>query len=197
MSLVTQELELPKGKRLRGLRAAKPDSVMELADVQRVIEHVCRTLDAGETCLADHTIAWCRINLRAYAGYAERLTKLAHDSLAVTIAEELPVLRARLVRSCEATRQAAHADGQYAAAVSALKAQGDWLLPKQQPTGDQHVHLHFAAELDAVEQRMRAARAIAAGFPPLLPATPPEQTYIDDAAISAAESHNPLPPQGA
>jgi len=179
MSLVTQELELPKGKRLRGFRQPKPDSAQEQGDVLKVMAHVCRELDAGETCLPDHTVAWCRINLRATAHYAERLADLAAKRLGTMLAEELPALKARLVRSAEAIRSKAMESEQYAAAVSALKAQGDWLLPKQNVTGDQHVHLHFAAELDAVEQRMRAARAIAAGFPALLPQTPPEQAALE------------------
>ena len=165
MTLATREAGLEPGKQLRGHRQPKEGSEVEMADVLRVMEHVCRQLDSGETWLPDHTVAWCRVNLRATAQYAMRLGRLVQEQLVAVMAESAAALRARLVRSAEAERVAAHNDGQYAAAVSALKAQGDWLLPKQQPTGDQHVHLHFAAELDAVEQRMRAARAIAAGFP--------------------------------
>lgn len=196
MSLVTRELELQPGKRLRGLRHCKPDSAAELGDVLKVVEQVCRALDGGETFLPDHTVSWCRIHLRTTAGYALRLAGLAAKHLAVVMAEDAQAVRARLVRSAEAIRVKAMEADQYSAAVAATRAQGDWLLPKEQPQGDQHVHLHFAAELDAVEQRMRAARAIAAGFPKLLPQVPPEQAYIDAQAISATESHKPLPPQG-
>lgn len=151
-----------------------------------LMEHVARKLDSGETMLADHTIAWARINLSATYAYAERLARKAQTALASVMEESLPALRARLVRSAEGIRTRAEAAEQYSAAIAALRAQGDWLLPKQQPTGDQHVHLHFAAELDAVEARMRAARAIAAGFPPLLATEPPEAALLDGGTTDSA-----------
>lgn len=173
-------------RKVRGTRHCKPGSAQEAADVEQVLEHVSRGTYEGESWLPDHTVNWCRLNLKTTAGYAIRLEQLVRDEIVKRNAMSAEQTAARLMIAAEATRVAAMADGQFAAAVSALKAQGDWLLPKQNVTGDQHVHLHFAAELDAVEQRMRAARAIAAGFPALLPETPPEQVPLDAAANEKA-----------
>jgi hypothetical protein len=159
-------------------------SARELADVERMLAQIRDGSLSGESWLPDNMVQWARLELRATYAYATRLESLARDEMVKRNTLSAEQTAHRLVLDAESVRRRAMDDKQYAAAVSALKAQGDWLLPKQNVTGDQHVHLHFAAELDAVEQRMRAARAIAAGFPALLPETPPEQALLDQPKAS-------------
>jgi hypothetical protein len=193
VSTIAKELGQPAGTRNRGLRQPPAGSARELADVERLIAHLREPSSVDESWIARNDELWCRVTLRATAEYAKRLVGLARDRLAADLnGLSVGQIKHYLVERAEAARLSARQDGQRSAEVAAIRAQADWLLPRQDAPSEQHVHLHFAAALDAVEARHRAARALAAGFPPLLPL--PTQDVVGDGMPD--DSHKSVPPQG-